>query len=298
MKKIIGLGLGLISILTLSSCDLRAYELDLNYEERMAYSLYSASSMLTTTENMDVNNLSFNEPSKLLSDDPVEDYLIQQLDYYYIMFEKYLGKAEESLAAIEIDTDLVEGYAHSFNFMIDSVNYHVVYNELDNEVTDEVGDLEGIMYIQYEEEQIVLDIEGVTNSEDNKDHLHVKASSGNDNVYIKFKDGDNGSSYKFNALLNGNPFNMSVKTMYYSGKSGVEVVEYVDGIKNTFKFMSFKSDGVIKHKSIYDVYGEKGTILVSIDLDNTITYDISEGKRKGHQHQIEDKRNDIFKYMD
>ncbi len=295
MKKIFLTGLSFLSLFSLSSCKLFSYELNLGYEQRMAYSLYSTSTVLTSIDNIDINELSYITTLQTPVDDPVEDYLIEQLDHYYTMFSNYLGKIERSLASITVDTDLEEGYDHSFSFVIDSINYHVVYNELDTTVTDDIGNIDGIMYVSTNDSEITLNIEAVTNTKENKDKIFVKVSHDENYVKIDFMDGAKGSSYRYNTYLDGITSSMDVRTMDYYNKSGVEVIEYVNGSKNSFKFMSFTDDGIDKHKAMYDVEGEKGSITITIDPDDTIIYDIFKGKRRGHQHIVEDKRNYLFK---
>ncbi len=295
MKKILYIGLIIMSVLTLSSCKLFSYELNLSYEERMAYSIYSASSILTSTDNMDINELNYTLPLQTPVDDPTEDYLIKQLDHYYRMFNNYLGKRENNLAYVKKDIEIVDGYEHSFNFMIDSVEYHIVYNKLDVIVTDEVGDINGLMYIKSRNNELALKIEGVTNSKENNNKIYVKVLDNDDYVKIKFDDGTSGSKYSYDMKLNGIISSLKVQSMDYYNKSGFEVTEYVNGNQNTFEFMSLIDDGVESHKALYNVNGEKGKINISIEPDNTITYDISEGIRRGHQHIMEDKRNNLFK---
>ncbi len=295
MKKLIYLGLSFISVFTLSSCKLFSYELNLNYEERMAYSLYSASSMLTTIDNLNINELGYELPLQIPVDDPKEDYLIGQLDHYYTMFNQYLGKTEKNLASIEKDIELIDGYLHSFNFVVDTINYHIVYNELDVTVTDEVGNIEGLMYVSTDNAIITLDIEGAISTKNNKDNIFIKALLDDDYVKISFEDGVNGYSYKYNTSFDGINSSMLVKTMDYYNRSGFEVIEYVNDIKNSYRFMSITDDGQEKHKAMYDVEGEKGSITITIEPDDIIIYDIYEGKRRGHQHIVDDKRNYLFK---
>ncbi len=295
MKKLFGISSIILSIFTVSSCDIFSYELSLDYEMRMAYSLYSASSMLTTSNYTEYDEASYQEKIEFIEVDPTENYIIEQVEYYYTMFEKYIGKSYDDFAAVATDVDLIDGYNHSINFMINTINYHVVYNEFNTEVTDEVGNMDGLMYIGTGEDQIILNIEGALYTSDNPDNIYIKAVSGSDYVKIKLDDGMRGASYSYTSKLDGIMSSTKVRTMSYSNKPGFEVTDVVDGEKNKFKFMEVTSDDKKEQHVTYDVNGEKGSITISIDTDDTIVYDIIEGKRKGHQYISEDKRNKVFK---
>ncbi len=295
MKKILLIISIIGTIFTVNSCDIFAHELTLDYNQRMAYSLYSASSILTRTDIIDIEEINYNYQKQSTIDDPIENYLVEQVDYYYSMFEKYIGKDYDDISSIATDVDLIDGYNHSFNFMINSINYHVAYNELDIEVTDDIDNIEGVMYVGTGDEQIILSISGVSNNEENTEHLRIKASNGDEYVSVKLDDGIRGSTYKYQTYLNGVYSSMRIKTMEYHSKVGFEVTETINGEKNKFKFYQVDDNTDIVNYVSYDFDNEKGVVKIMHDSSGAMTYEISEGKRKGHIHNKADKRNSIFK---